>query len=71
MTIANKRFGGSRTESARQLPPGQHLTADFPDLQAGPTPGIDLDGCRFAIRNEVGAQQGSTRAQLGDLRLLP
>ena len=55
MTIANKRFGGSRTESARQLPPGQHLTTDFPVLQAGPTPPIDLDDWRFTIRSDVGA----------------
>ncbi len=49
MTIVNNRFSGSRTEPARQLPPGQHLTADFPVLQAGPTPRIDLDDWRFTI----------------------
>jgi hypothetical protein len=43
MTIVNKGFRGRRAESARQLPPGQHLTADFPVLQAGPTPRIDLE----------------------------
>ena len=67
MNIVNKRFSGRRTESARQLPPGQHLTADFPVLQAGPTPRIDLDDWRFAIRDEHGAQHGWTWAQLKQL----
>ena len=67
MNIVNKRFSGRRTESARQLPPGQHLTADFPVLQAGPTPRIDLDDWRFTIRNEVGTQHGWTWAQLQGL----
>jgi hypothetical protein len=66
MTIFNKRIS-RRTESARQLPPGQHLTADFPVPQARPTPRIDLDDWRFTIRNEVDAQHGWTRAQLDDL----
>ena len=68
MTIVNKGFRGRRTESARELPPGQHLTADFPVLQAGPTPRIDLDNWRFTIRDERGAQHGWTWAQL---KLLP
>jgi DMSO/TMAO reductase YedYZ molybdopterin-dependent catalytic subunit len=67
MTIVNKGFRGRRTESARELPPGQHLTADFPVLQAGPTPRIDLDDWRFTIRNELGAQHGWTWAQLQGL----
>lgn len=70
MTIVNKRFSGHHAESARQLPPGQRLTADFPVLQAGPTPGIDLHGWRFTIGNEVGAQHGWTWAQRSDPRLL-
>ncbi len=52
MSIVNKGFRGRRAESARELPPGQHLTADFPVLQAGPTPRIDLDDWRFTIRDE-------------------
>lgn len=67
MTVVNKGFRGRRTESARQLPPGQHLTADFPVLQAGPTPRIDLDDWRFTIRNELGSQQMWTWAQLQGL----
>ena len=68
MTIANKGFRGRRTESARQLPPGQHLTADFPVLQAGSTPQIDLDNWRFTIRDERGAEHVWTWAEL---KLLP
>jgi DMSO/TMAO reductase YedYZ molybdopterin-dependent catalytic subunit len=68
MTIANRGFRGRRTESARELPPGQHLTADFPVLQAGPTPRIDLDDWRFTVQNELGAERVWTWAQL---KLLP
>jgi DMSO/TMAO reductase YedYZ molybdopterin-dependent catalytic subunit len=68
MTIVNKGFRGRRNESARQLPPGQYLTADFPVLQAGPTPRIDLDDWRLTIRDEHGAQHKWTWAQL---KLLP
>jgi DMSO/TMAO reductase YedYZ molybdopterin-dependent catalytic subunit len=68
MPIANKGFRGRRTESVRELPPGQHLTADFPVLQAGPTPRIDLDNWRFTIRDERDAEHVWTWAQL---KLLP
>jgi len=68
MSIANKGFRGRRTASARELPPGQHLTADFPVLQAGPTPRIDLDNWRFTIRDERGREHVWTWAQL---KLLP
>jgi DMSO/TMAO reductase YedYZ molybdopterin-dependent catalytic subunit len=67
MSIVNKSFGGRRTESARELPPGQHLTADFPVLQAGPTPRIDLDDWRFTIRDELGTEHSWTWAQLQEL----
>jgi DMSO/TMAO reductase YedYZ molybdopterin-dependent catalytic subunit len=67
MTIVNNGFRGRRTESARQLPPGQHLTADFPVLQAGPTPRIDLDEWKFSIRNEHGEQHGWTWTELQGL----
>ncbi|MGB9306061.1 MAG: molybdopterin-dependent oxidoreductase, partial [Mycobacterium sp.] len=68
MSIVNKGFRGRRGESAPELPPGQHLTADFPVLQAGPTPRIDLDDWRFTIRDELGAEHSWTWAQL---KLLP
>jgi hypothetical protein len=64
MTIFTKRFS-RRTAPARQLPPGQHVTADFPVPQGKPTPCIDLADWRFTLRNEVGAQHGWTWAGLG------
>jgi DMSO/TMAO reductase YedYZ molybdopterin-dependent catalytic subunit len=67
MAIVNKGFHGRRTDTARQLPPGQHLTADFPILQAGPTPRIDVDDWRFTIRSELGYQHAWTWAQLKEL----
>ena len=67
MTVVNSGFRGNRDESSRTLPPGQHLTADFPVLQAGPTPDIDLDRWRFTIRNEHGVQHGWSWDQLQEL----
>jgi len=64
MTIVNKGFRGRRAESTRELPPGQHLTADFPVLQAGPTPRIDLDDWRFTIRDGHVAEHVWTWTQL-------
>ena len=64
MSIVNKGFRGRRTEWTRELPPGQHMTADFPVLQAGPTPRIELDNWRFTIRDERGAEHVWTWAQL-------
>ena len=63
MSVVNKGFRGRRAQSAPDLPPGQHLTADFPVLQAGPTPRIDLDDWRFTIRDELGAEHGWNWAQ--------
>lgn len=68
MSIVNKGFRRRHGESARELPPGQHLTADFPVLQAGPTPRIDLDDWRFTVRDELGAEHSWTWAQF---KLLP
>lgn len=67
MTVVNKGFRGRRAESVLELPPGQHLTADFPVLQAGPTPRIDLDRWRFTIRDERGTEHAWTWAQLKQL----
>lgn len=67
MIVVNKGFRGNRTETDRPLPPGQHETADFPVLQAGPTPHIDLDEWTFTIRNEVGEQYSWTWTQLQGL----
>jgi DMSO/TMAO reductase YedYZ molybdopterin-dependent catalytic subunit len=34
----------------RRVPPGQHLTGDFPVLSAGPTPEINVANWRFSLR---------------------
>jgi DMSO/TMAO reductase YedYZ molybdopterin-dependent catalytic subunit len=68
MSIVNKGFRGRRADSASKLPPGQHQTADFPVLQAGPTPRINLDDWRFTIRDELGGEHSWTWAQF---KLLP
>ncbi|MBX9930005.1 MAG: sulfite oxidase-like oxidoreductase [Methylobacterium sp.] len=51
--MTTRGFMGRRpSEEARaRLPPGQYLTEDFPVLQFGPTPRIDLDTWRFTIRD--------------------
>ena len=36
-----------------RVPPGQHLTSDFPVLSAGPTPHTALDRWTFSIQGEV------------------
>jgi DMSO/TMAO reductase YedYZ molybdopterin-dependent catalytic subunit len=48
----------SRSDSKR-LPPGQHLTADFPVLSAGPTPHTRLDAWTFAVEAEDGTTMAS------------
>jgi hypothetical protein len=52
-----RRRGGADARSER-LPPGQHLTGDFPVLSAGPTPRVDLAKWNFALAfgNKVLAQ---------------
>jgi DMSO/TMAO reductase YedYZ molybdopterin-dependent catalytic subunit len=56
MNIVSRGFHGRREPSAADLPPGQYLTRDFPVLQAGPTPRVDLDDWQFTISNEVGVK---------------
>jgi len=38
-----------RDDELRRVPPGQHLTGDFPVLSAGPTPDIDLAAWSFSL----------------------
>jgi DMSO/TMAO reductase YedYZ molybdopterin-dependent catalytic subunit len=40
-------------EPPERVPPGQHLTGDFPVLSAGPTPRTPLDRWRFTVEGEV------------------
>ncbi|MGA8532579.1 MAG: molybdopterin-dependent oxidoreductase [Candidatus Tumulicola sp.] len=37
-------------DSGGRLPPGQHVTEDFPVLSFGPTPRIQLDNWNFTLR---------------------
>ncbi|ODQ97066.1 molybdopterin-dependent oxidoreductase, partial [Mycobacterium intermedium] len=67
MNIVNKGFHGRRTESTLKLPPGQHVTTDFPVLQAGPTPRIVLDDWRLTVRDKRGAVDAWTWNQLMSL----
>lgn len=50
--MSTRGFTGRRPPEAtrERLPPGQYLTADFPVLQIGPNPRIDLDAWRFTLR---------------------
>jgi DMSO/TMAO reductase YedYZ molybdopterin-dependent catalytic subunit len=49
----SRGFRGRRQapDLAARLPPGQHVTADFPVLSAGPTPRADLEGWSFVLRD--------------------
>src|SRR5688572_25196813 len=50
-------FQGRRSPSeSKRLPPGQHLTRDFPVLSAAPTPHTPLDAWTFALEAENGEQ---------------
>jgi DMSO/TMAO reductase YedYZ molybdopterin-dependent catalytic subunit len=51
--MATRGFSGRRpgAATAARLPPGQHLTQDFPVLSFGATPRVDLATWRFTIRH--------------------
>ena len=53
--MATRGFKGrsSRSEPKR-LPPGQHLTTEFPVLSAGPTPHTPLHDWTFTVEDEDG-----------------
>jgi DMSO/TMAO reductase YedYZ molybdopterin-dependent catalytic subunit len=50
--MATRGFFGRRLSDAvaSRLPPGQHLTTDFPVLSFGPTPSVDLSAWRFSLK---------------------
>ena len=53
-------FQGKRSHSeSKRLPPGQHLTSDFPVLSAGPTPHTPLADWTFALEAEDGTKLAS------------
>jgi DMSO/TMAO reductase YedYZ molybdopterin-dependent catalytic subunit len=52
MSFRSRGFRGRRRDpgpDAARIPPGQHLTSDFPVLSAGPTPHTPLDEWTFSI----------------------
>ncbi len=50
--IARGFRGRNRSQGpAARVPPGQHLTSDFPVLSAGPTPQTDLENWSFALQD--------------------
>ncbi|HTI35350.1 MAG TPA: sulfite oxidase-like oxidoreductase [Miltoncostaea sp.] len=52
MSLTSRGFRGrSRPDDddRRRIPPGQHLTRDFPVLSAGPTPEVALDEWTFTL----------------------
>ncbi|WP_407319297.1 molybdopterin-dependent oxidoreductase [Isoptericola halotolerans] len=56
MAVFTRGFGGRRPEAERPLPPGQHLTADFPVLSTGPTPNVDESRWGLTVRTESGTE---------------
>lgn len=50
-------FVGKRRAGGGNLPPGQHVTTDFPVLSAGPTPSVPLDKWEFSLVTETGAKR--------------
>lgn len=51
--MATRGFFGRRPaiDVAKRLPPGQHLTDDFPVLSYGPTPEVPLADWRFTLHD--------------------
>jgi len=47
----SRGFRGRRRSDSQvgRVPPGQHVTTDFPVLSAGPTPDTDLENWSFAL----------------------
>jgi DMSO/TMAO reductase YedYZ molybdopterin-dependent catalytic subunit len=56
MAVVNPGFQGKGRSGDRRLPPGQHLTDDFPVLSAGVTPLIPKDKWEFTVATETGAR---------------
>jgi DMSO/TMAO reductase YedYZ molybdopterin-dependent catalytic subunit len=54
MSPLSRGFRGRRPEvDPARVPPGQHLTPDFPVLSAGPTPHTALDDWTFTVSGAV------------------
>ena len=55
MSFISRGFHRRNVEPGQEgrVPPGQHVTSDFPVLSAGPTPHRELEDWSFAIEGEV------------------
>lgn len=60
MALVSPGFTGRRDPPEGKLPPGQHLTAGFPVLSAGPTPQVPLEKWELTI------EEGSDRLRRWD-----
>jgi DMSO/TMAO reductase YedYZ molybdopterin-dependent catalytic subunit len=62
----SRGFAGRRRDPGdpSRVPPGQHLTPDFPVLSAGPTPRTPLEEWTFTIDGEVDAAASWSWEQL-------
>lgn len=69
MAIVNKGFRRKRDVDAPadRVPPGQHVTMDFPVLSAGPTPRIYPDEWRLTVRDHSGRQKAYGWSEFRDL----
>ena len=56
MSFVTRGFHGRRRDDDGRLPPGQHLTGDFPVLSAGPTPRIPHDEWELWVLTEDGTR---------------
>ena len=55
--MSTRGFQRRRAQSdSKRLPPGQHVTRDFPVLSAGPTPHTALDVWSFALEADDGTK---------------
>jgi DMSO/TMAO reductase YedYZ molybdopterin-dependent catalytic subunit len=64
MSFVTRGFHGRRREDDGRLPPGQHLTGDFPVLSAGPTPRIPHDEWELWVSTEDGTRHTWSWAEL-------
>lgn len=57
MAVVNRGFEGRSGSDDHRLPPGQHVTDDFPVLSASVTPLIPKDKWELTVTSETGAQR--------------
>jgi DMSO/TMAO reductase YedYZ molybdopterin-dependent catalytic subunit len=69
MSRISRGFVGRRRPVAdpSRVPPGQHVTADFPVLSTGPTPHAPLEDWRFTVDGAVGAPVAWTWSEFSEL----